>query len=404
MSSKFTIPSEFQNDIRYVASKDLRSDAEILTSLTKHVPIQNNSEKNIWTFWHSGVLSMPSWCQRNICNWMRLCGPSWTVRVLDNVPGSPNNALKWAESSEIKLPETFVKGTMDGPYTGPHSADFLRGACLWLYGGVWMDTGIILIRDLDRICWNQLADPSSPFQVSAPLMHTTVLANHFVASRKNDPFIKRWHEIFVHMWEGQTNSTNLIQHPLAAVGATISYEAQEARGFAWEFIVEPEFVAGYVSQVLAWMRLCALEEPNGFNGRDYHAEKILYFDSLEEDWGAETVVGFRGKELFDALAMKTKCDGEERESEEYKLAYRNAWRLLTGSSMQKITHGKNLTKTPALGILWDEEVNEGKDIEEGTFAELLRYGSVHFEQTRESIRYVEGVRPDLVIKKGLLEP
>ncbi len=147
------VPAEFSKEVRLVESKDPRSDEEILESLTKHATI--TSEKNIWTFWHSGIHSMPAWCQRNIFNWAKLCGPSWTVRVLDHVPGSPNNALTWTASSEIKLPEAFVKGTMDGPYTGPHSADFLRGAALYLYGGVWMDVGNLLIRDLDRICWNQ---------------------------------------------------------------------------------------------------------------------------------------------------------------------------------------------------------------------------------------------------------
>ncbi|KAG4443372.1 hypothetical protein IFR05_001161 [Cadophora sp. M221] len=403
MGPQFTIPKEFRSDVRYVESKDTRSDEDILDSLTEHIPIEPSSEKNVWTFWHSGVHSMPSWCQRNIFNWIRLCGPTWTVRVLDNVPGSPNNALKWAESTEIRLPETFVKGTMDGPYTGPHSADFLRGVCLYLYGGVWMDTGIILIRDLDRICWNQLAGASSPFQVSVPLMHTTVMANHFVASRKDNPFIKNWHDIFIHMWEGQTSSTNIIQHPLAAIGATINFEESEAKGFKWEFKVGPQFIAGYIAQVLAWMRLSALEEPNGFNGREYAAKNILLFDALDEDWGAETVVGFQGQSFFDALA--TKCGpNADQESDEYKLAYKNAWRILTKSSMQKITHGKNLTKTPALGILWDQKENEGKDVEPGTFAELLRYGSVHFEQTREGIHYVKAEKPDLVIRKGLLEP
>jgi len=81
---------------------------------------------------------------------------------------------------------------MDGPYTGPHSADFLRGACLYSYGGVWMDVGILLVRGLDGICWGKLEDPESPFEVSVPWMYGPVMANHFVASRKGDPFIKRW--------------------------------------------------------------------------------------------------------------------------------------------------------------------------------------------------------------------
>ena len=55
-----------------------------------------------------------------------------------------------------------------------------------------MDVGIILIRQLDDICWKQLEDPKSPFEVSVPWMYGTVMANHFVASRKGNPFIKRW--------------------------------------------------------------------------------------------------------------------------------------------------------------------------------------------------------------------
>ena len=202
------------------------------------------------------------------------------------------------------------------------------------------------------------------------------------------------------MWEGQTNSSRIIEHPLAAIGQEIKFEDSIARGFNWEFKVEPQFVAGYVAQVLAWMRLSRLEEPNGFNGRDYWAEKILLFDSLSEDWGAETIVGFRGQELFDVLA--TKCDADP-ESEEYKVAYKTVWRLLTRSSLQKVTHGKNLTKTEALGILWDKAENEGKDQEPGTFAELLRCGTVHLEQTREMIDYVKAEK-EPPIQKGLLEP
>ena len=84
----------------------------------------------------------------------------------------------------------FKKGKLTR--TVKHSADFLRGACLHLHGGVWMDVGIILIRQLDNICWKQLEDPESPFEVSVPWMYGTVMANHFVASRKGNPFIKRW--------------------------------------------------------------------------------------------------------------------------------------------------------------------------------------------------------------------
>lgn len=184
----FSIPQEFQAELELAELTEERSDAQLRKSLTQYQPV--TSEKNIWAFWHAGFDAMPTWCQRNVLAWMRICGPSWTIRVMDSVPDSPNHALRYLSGEE--LPETFVKGTMDGPYTGPHSADMLRGACLFKYGGVFMDVGIILIRSIDRICWAQLEDPKSPYQVAIPWMYGDTTANHFVAARKGDPFIKRW--------------------------------------------------------------------------------------------------------------------------------------------------------------------------------------------------------------------
>jgi hypothetical protein len=187
-NQRIPIPEAYKLQLRYVEAKDTRTDAEILTSLGNHAPI--SSEKNIWTYWHSGVRSMPSWCQRNVINWVRLHGPDWTVRVLDHVPGSPNHALKWIDA-EV-LPEAFVKGTMTGPYVGPHSADFLRGAALFAYGGAWMDVGNILFRNLEKVCWEQLENEESPYTVCVPWMFEQYTANHFVAARKGDEFIKNW--------------------------------------------------------------------------------------------------------------------------------------------------------------------------------------------------------------------
>jgi hypothetical protein len=100
----------------------------------------------------------------------------------------------------------------------------------------------------------------------------------------------------------------------------------------------------------------------------------------------------------------TRIDADP-ESEEYKLAKKTAWRMLTKSSFQKITHGKNLTHSVHCGALLDLPENEGKDQEPGTFGELIRFGSVHLEQTRESIVYVDPVvvAPELVIHKGIFE-
>lgn len=188
MAPTFDIPEEFQAELELVDVTDNRTNEEILDSLTQHAPVV--SEKNVWAYWHAGVKAMPEWCQHNVVDWVRILGPEWTVRVLDTVPDSPNHALKFI--SPDLLPATFVNGTMGGPYKGPHSADFLRGALLYTYGGVNMDVGCILSRHLDRICWNELEDPNSPYEVAVPIMYGQTIANHFVAARKENPFIQRW--------------------------------------------------------------------------------------------------------------------------------------------------------------------------------------------------------------------
>jgi mannosyltransferase OCH1-like enzyme len=182
------IPDEFKDQLSYVEAPDTRSDEEILSILNRYVRV--TSEKNIWAFWHSGIEQMPAWCQRNVIDWVRINGPSWTVRVLDNVPDSPNYVLKHLPAET--LPKSFIERTMDGPYVGPHSADFLRGATLTVHGGVFMDVGNILLRSIDRICWRELEDPSSPFNGAIPWMYGTTIAQHLIAARKGDPFIQRW--------------------------------------------------------------------------------------------------------------------------------------------------------------------------------------------------------------------
>lgn len=184
----FDIPPEYRSKLRHTQPKDTRSDEEILNALSQHIPV--SSEKNIWAFWHAGVDSLPSWSRRNLIDWHRICGPSWTIRLLDTVPGSANHALRWVDAD--MLPAAFVKGTMEGPYTGQHSADLLRAATLWEHGGVWMDVGVILIRDLDGVCWDQLADERNRFEMCSAWVNSIMIANHFVAGRKGSEFLKKW--------------------------------------------------------------------------------------------------------------------------------------------------------------------------------------------------------------------
>lgn len=138
---------------------------------------------------------------------------------------------------------------------------------------------------------------------------------------------------------------------------------------------------------------------DGFSCTEYWQKNVLVFDVLQECWGAEATIGFNGEKLYRLLSTRIDADPK---SEDHQEAKKLVWRLLTKSSLQKITHGKGLTNDKHLGILWDE--NDGKDIEPGTFAELLRYGPTHFEQTRKDIVRMEAKKPAETMKKGVFEP
>ncbi|KAF2116018.1 hypothetical protein BDV96DRAFT_598802 [Lophiotrema nucula] len=402
-SPDFSIPPEFQSRLKLVEPLDTRSDAEIVSSLTQNHPV--TSEKNIWGFWHSGVNGMPAWCRRNVIDWLRINGPSWTVRILDSDPSSPNFLLRYI--SEDVMPEAIVKGEMTGPFTGQHTADFVRSAVIYRHGGVFMDVGILLIRRLDRICWDQLADPASPYNMAIPSLKKDNICNHFVACRAGDPFIKRWHDILLQIWEGRTEGKGaIISNPLIRfiIEKDASGDADVRKPLGWDM---KDFVTilEYVGQILAFQRICHLNkaDEDGFNCYEYWCKNVLVWNCLSEHWAAEEMAARTGPHpwIMERLAMRR---DENAGSEDYKAGYEMTWRMLTRSSLMKVTSAQGMTITPHLGALWSRPENAGKDCAEGTFAELLRYGSVHFEQTRESIEYFDDLRLKGPIDKTLLEP
>jgi hypothetical protein len=211
------------------------------------------------------------------------------------------------------------------------------------------------------------------------------------------------HDLFIHLWKDRSTSEGLITHPLLSFAQNLSFAEAETAKFKWEFKVTAIFVFEYISQVLSWTRLTMLPDADGkgFNANKYWLNNVLVFDVLEENWSAETVVGFNGQSFVDTLATPLSAPPD---SLEYKTAYKLVWRMLSDATMQKITHAKGLTVQPAAGALWDLKENEGKDCTEGTFAELLRYGTTHFRQTREGIRYWKAKGPTELLNKTLLEP
>lgn len=52
--------------------------------MEKFVPVI--SERNVWTYWHAGLRSMPAWCQRNIVNWFVFLMPNLSCSAFSLLP------------------------------------------------------------------------------------------------------------------------------------------------------------------------------------------------------------------------------------------------------------------------------------------------------------------------------
>jgi hypothetical protein len=399
-ASEYQIPEEYRRELRYVEPADTHSDVELLAALEKHVPV--SSEKNVWAFWDSGISTIPAWCQRNITSWIRLNSPGgWTVRLVDSIEGSPNHWSKFVPANMV--PPAFAQGTMDGPYVGQHSADALRGALLYLFGGVFLDVSCILLRTFDRICWNQLEDPASPFQVAVCSIQEEVIQNAFFAARKGDPFIRSWHDLFVQLWSTPATRTNYVglrDSPLLQCLNDIPFPVPPIG-----LKVTPRAFEEYVAQIFCWMRMCRLSAPDKeedqLDYNKYWRENVLAISMIPEGWGAEEVAGFDGKSIFSLLTLKV--EPPRPEDADYRQATKLVWRILTNSSLQKVYNGKELLLKPALGAFLSKPENLGKDSLPGTFAGLLRYGAEHFEQTRPVVNTVTPAEIKDTIYKGYLE-
>jgi hypothetical protein len=197
----------------------------------------------------------------------------------------------------------------------------------------------------------------------------------------------------------------IVDHPLVSfikqVPTKQLEEAQNTMGF--EFKVPLIEVFAYTVQVVAWARLTMLDDAgDGFSCSDYWLHNIMGMDAILETWRAEVILGYAGgQSKLDVLSTRLDAD---KESDEYKQAEKVVFSMLGESCMQKISRGKSLLVATQLGALLDLPENADKDHEAGTFAELFRYGTLHFRQKRQHIEERAPEVKSTPIKKGHLEP
>ncbi|KAI9760532.1 MAG: hypothetical protein M4579_001617 [Chaenotheca gracillima] len=357
---------------------DERTDEEILAQLQTFQPA-NESEKNVWAFWDKGFSKSPPWNQRNVISWVRRLGPSWTVRVLDLVEDSPVNVYKYVDAGFF--PEAFNARTMSGKHVAPHTADLVRLPLLYLYGGVWLDVGLMLFRSLDELCWTSLSDPESPFELAGFKItfnpEVSMLFNGFIASRKGTQCVLNWHNTFKKLWEGTTSTAEMSTHPI--LQHLPKYEPPTRPG------QKPPFTytqfADYLAQVLSLERVRHLQDPSSdWDGPAYFRDKVLLCDCTQEVYWAQRLTMWDGRKQFDLLARQREGVPHDEKYEEAEAFVQG---VLDKSSTMKISHGLITPGREYLAELWDDPANHDADNAPGTFAAYLRWAGVHENRPRE---------------------
>lgn len=437
---------------------DLRTDEEILDDLQTYKPVDPNSERNIWAFvskievfcpshscisrifplvkgiihilkiikgskindatnfkiqWDKGLAAVKPWCQRNIISWVRrhnIRGTGWTVRVLDVVPGSPNHFSRFVPNTAEFFPEAFREHSggegLTGTHRAPHAADLLRLPLLYLHGGVWLDVGFTLFRDLDDLCWDVLADSNTPLELAGFRMTISdeigMFWNGFIAARRGCIAVRLWHDLFLKLWErdGRVSTEGMAADPL--LRHLPRYEVPSSTGeppaFTYASFVD------YLIQMFCLERLRHTRDPGlGWDGPAWFAAKVLLYECVTEVYWAQALTHWDGRKQFEMLSQQREGERVDMEDEKHKEAKAFVDGILDMSSTMKLSHGLVTEQREYLARIWDKPEHVDSDREPGTFAAYMRWASVHYQQTRELKPLLLPVREDALLTGGLFD-
>jgi hypothetical protein len=318
----------------------------------------------------------PSYRQ-TVLNWVRKLGRSWTVRIVDLTQGSPNNIYNFI--GKDWFPDCFNDRTMDGPHAAQHAADLARLPLLFVYGGVWMDVGNMLHTHLDHLFWDALSAPESPYEMGAWIISGQIrkqwgsFGNYMLAARKGCTFIENWHNSYKALWHDRTNAEGFHALPLVQ-------DIGLAEGMAdWDFQDKIQGMSDYVAQMLMGDRTRnLLDVSTGWNGREFFNNKVFMVEGIYNGVLGAIRTDFDGYKQIELLTTPINDpDVEKRQAAEAFVI-----EMLEKSHMYKVYHN-SAGGLPALGDLIKKEGFRDADHRPGTFSEMYRYGTVHWESTRK---------------------
>lgn len=290
---------------------------------------------------------------------------------------------------------------MTGLYAPQHMSDLIRVPLLHQHGGCWVDVGALLFGDVDDL-WQVIVSPETPYKLAAFTVtgrpkEYAMLANTFILARKGDEFLRRWHDVFVALWDGRTDATGvnrdlliswLGRFPLNGLGP----DGDNFNGSAT--------LTDYLAQMMCAERLVLLEDPSdGFSGRRYWEECI--FNLRDEEMShAHNAVQHNGEKFFELLNTSYDPAGT---NDPNSFAVQLVNTIVTNTWMLKVYHGP-VMNVPTLGYIWDCPENVDADVLPGSCASFLRYAMIRLKQTRPlAATPTDKIPDDYVLVAGVCE-
>ena len=164
----------------------------------------------------------------------------------------------------------------------------------------------------------------------------------FITARKHNPFIKRWHDIYLQLWGDAISGDKFWAHPLLEhlrpMMPTGDFPAKIESCHDME--EELKNWANYLAHMLCFERLSLLEDPSdNFSGPKYLITKAIFFKASKEVYFAQHLTQWDGSKQFTYLTTKcnTSPDGHGNDHERAEAAT-FLDRVLRESSITKLSH------------------------------------------------------------------
>ncbi|OTA97096.1 hypothetical protein M434DRAFT_392264 [Hypoxylon sp. CO27-5] len=257
-----------------------------------------------------------------------------------------------------------------------------------------MDVGNMLHTHLDSLFWNHLTAPNTPYEMAAWIITGQIrkqwgsFGNYMLGARKGCIFIKNWHNGYKELWKGRTNANDFNKLPLIQ-------DIGLAEGMAdWNFEDQVREMSDYVAHMLIADRTRnLLDLKTGWNGREFFENKVFMVEGILNGVLGAIKTDYDGHKQVEIFTTPLDdIDAARREAAEAFVI-----EMLEKSHMYKVYHN-SAGGIPALGDLVKKKGFQDADHRPGTFGELYRYGTVHWESTREVERLVPQPTNEVLIR------